>query len=171
MLLNKLYAERKIKAPVIIGRDHLDGGSVASPFRETEGMKDASAAIGDFPVLILLGNALSGATWVSYHGGGGVGVGRSLHAGQVIVADGERLTQEKIFRVLFWDPLSAILRHVNAGYDEAIEIAKMWKIFIPGGQITDFDYLHFYQEIIKRVKERTGIELYPPLEKVEIKLL
>lgn len=172
MLLNKLYADGIIKAPVIIGRDHLDGGSVASPFRETEGMLDGSDAIGDFPVLNLLGNALSGATWVSYHDGGGVGVGRSLHAGQVVVADGTRLTQEKLFRVLFWDPLSAVLRHASAGYPEARSVAEKWGIVIPGHTENDsFDYKSFYEKTLSFVKERTEIDLYPPLSDVELKLL
>ena len=172
MLLNKLYAERLIKAPVIIGRDHLDGGAVASPYRETEGMKDGSDAIGDFAVLNLLGNALSGATWVSYHEGGGVGVPYSLHAGQVIVCDGTRLAQEKIYRVLLWDPLSAILRHVSAGYESSIELAKKWNIpILSENPKQAFDYKGLYLKTLTFVKERTGISLYPPLEKVEIQLL
>ncbi len=172
MLMNKLVAEGKLKAPVIIGRDHLDGGSVASPNRETEGMKDGSDAIGDYPVLNLLGNALSGATWVSYHGGGGVGVGYSLHAGQVIIADGTRLSQEKLFRVLTWDPLSAILRQSAAGYEEALEIAEKEGLVVPGrNNIKEYDWKGLYQRIIKLVKERTGIELFEPMEKFEMKML
>lgn len=164
MLLNKLYAEGILLAPVIIGRDHLDGGSVASPYRETEEMIDGSDAIGDYPVLNLMGNSLSGATWVSYHGGGGVGVGYSLHAGQVCVAEGTEMSQEKIFRVLTWDPMSAILRHAAAGYEKSIEIAKSNDILIPG--INDgrtIDYMDLYQEIIDLVRERTNIELFPPI--------
>ena len=172
MLLNKLYADRLIKAPVIIGRDHLDGGSVASPYRETEGMKDGSDAIGDFAVLNLLGNALSGATWVSYHGGGGVGVGKSLHAGQVIVCDGTRIAQEKIYRVLLWDPMSAILRNVSAGYESSIELAKKWGIPILSENPRQvLDYKGLYLKTVTFVKERTGISLYPPLEKIEVQLL
>ncbi|MHA1972069.1 MAG: urocanate hydratase [Candidatus Hodarchaeales archaeon] len=172
MLLNKLYAEGKIKAPVIIGRDHLDGGSVASPYRETEGMKDGSDAIGDYAVLNLLGNTMCGATWTSYHGGGGVGVGYSLHAGQVCVADGTQMAQERIFRVLTWDPMSAILRHVAAGYEKAETIADKNKIVVPGkSKQLDMNYKDLYQEIIDFVKERTGIELYPPLESIDLKLL
>ncbi|MHA2175530.1 MAG: urocanate hydratase [Candidatus Hodarchaeales archaeon] len=171
MLLNKLYADRILSAPVIIGRDHLDGGSVASPFRETESMIDGSDAIGDYPVLNLLGNSLSGATWVSYHGGGGVGVGYSLHSGQVCVADGTRISQEKIFRVLTWDPLSAILRHAAAGYKQSIEIAKVNDIFIPS--VTEekiVDYAKLYKEIIDLVRERTNVELFPPIQELEMEL-
>lgn len=172
MLLNKLYADGLIKAPVIIGRDHLDGGSVASPYRETEGMKDGSDAIGDYPVLNLLGNALGGATWVSYHGGGGVGVGYSLHAGQVCVADGTPVSQEKIFRVLTWDPMSAILRHAAAGYDDAIDVATDNGIIIPGkNSIEEMNYRDLYLEIINWVKEQTGIDLYPPLNNINLNLL
>lgn len=172
MLLNKLYADGIIKAPVIIGRDHLDGGSVASPYRETENMRDGSDAIGDYPVLNLVGNALGGATWVSYHGGGGVGVGYSLHAGQVCVADGTQISQEKLFRVLTWDPMSAILRHAAAGYEEAIAIAKANSIIVPGKTTdTEMDYQSLYLEIIKWVKDKTGIDLYPPLEDIQLNLI
>ena len=172
MVLNKLYSDGIIKAPVIIGRDHLDGGSVASPYRETEGMKDGSDAIGDYPILNLLGNSLCGATWTSYHGGGGVGVGYSLHAGQVCVADGTRMSQEMIFRVLTWDPMSAILRHAAAGYNKALEVADANKIIVPGktGTPKTMDYKGLYQELIYLVKDRTQIELFPPLETVPIDL-
>ncbi|MFX0123831.1 MAG: urocanate hydratase [Candidatus Hodarchaeota archaeon] len=172
MLLNKLYSDGIIKAPVIIGRDHLDGGSVASPYRETEGMKDGSDAIGDYPVMNLLGNSLCGATWTSYHGGGGVGVGYSLHAGQVCVADGTRMSQEMIFRVLTWDPMSAILRHAAAGYDKALQIAKTNGIIVPGktGKQVNMNYKELYLELIQKVKERTQIVLYPPLETLTIDL-
>ncbi|NHJ01993.1 MAG: urocanate hydratase [Candidatus Heimdallarchaeota archaeon] len=170
MLLNKLYFDGLIQAPVIIGRDHLDGGSVASPYRETEGMKDGSDAIGDYAVLNLLGNSLCGATWTSYHGGGGVGVGYSLHAGQVCVADGTQLSQERLFRVLTWDPMSAVLRHAAAGYEEAIEIAKANKINIPGlTNNSEVDYLELYKELIALVEERTGIKLHSPLTHVSMK--
>ncbi len=172
MLLNKLYADNIIKAPVIIGRDHLDGGSVASPYRETEGLKDGSDAIGDYPVLNLLGNSLSGATWTSYHGGGGVGVGYSLHAGQVVVADGTQISQERIFRVLTWDPMSAILRHAAAGYSESIQLAIENNITLPGQKDQkEIDYKKLYQELFQMVKERTGIELFPQMEKIELNLL
>ncbi len=172
MLLNKLYADNLIKAPVIIGRDHLDGGSVASPYRETEGMKDGSDAIGDFAVLNLLGNTMCGATWTSYHGGGGVGIGYSLHAGQVCVADGTPVAQERIFRVLTWDPLSAILRHGAAGYNKALKLADDYGIVIPGlTRHTDMNYHKLYQELIELVKERTDIKLYAPMKNLNIKLL
>lgn len=172
MLLNKLYADGLIKAPVIIGRDHLDGGSVASPYRETEGMRDGSDAIGDYPVLNLLGNSLCGATWTSFHGGGGVGVGYSLHAGQVCVADGSHLSQERLFRVLTWDPMSAILRHAAAGYEQSIKLAREHRIYVPDRtEQHEQDYKSLYLELIQLVKERTDIDLYPPLEKVEMRLI
>ncbi len=172
MLMNKLVADGILKAPVVIGRDHLDGGSVASPNRETEGMQDGSDAIGDYPVINLLGNSLCGATWTSYHGGGGVGVGYSLHAGQVIIADGTPLSQERLFRVLTWDPLSAILRLAAAGYEKAIEIGEKHNLVIPGKNKTkEFDYKKLYNHIIDLVKERTGVELFKPMEKMEIDLL
>ncbi|MFW9851374.1 MAG: urocanate hydratase [Candidatus Thorarchaeota archaeon] len=172
MLMNKLVANGILKAPVVIGRDHLDGGSVASPNRETEGMRDGSDAIGDYPVINLLGNSLCGATWTSYHGGGGVGVGYSLHAGQVIVADGTPLSQERLFRVLTWDPLSAILRHAAAGYEKAIEIGEKYNLVIPRkNQIKEFDYKKLYSQIIKLVKDRTGIELFSPMKKLELDLM
>ncbi|MFX1537892.1 MAG: urocanate hydratase [Promethearchaeota archaeon] len=171
MLLNKLYADGKIKAPVIIGRDHLDGGSVASPYRETEGMKDGSDAIGDFAVLNLLGNSLSGATWTSYHGGGGVGVGYSLHAGQVCVADGTALSQERLFRVLTWDPMSAILRHAAAGYEKPLQLAQENGIIIPGKSDQQvIDYNNLYLELIQLVKKRTKIELFSPMKNISLKL-
>lgn len=169
MLLNKLYSDGILKAPVIIGRDHLDGGSVASPYRETEGMKDGSDAIGDYPVLNLLGNSLCGATWTSYHGGGGVGVGYSLHAGQVCVADGTSLSQEMIFRVLTWDPMSAILRHAAADYNKALRVADTNGIIIPGKtNQKQMNYKQLYFELIQLVEERTQVKLYPPLETVSI---
>ena len=172
MLLNKLYSDGIIKAPVIIGRDHLDGGSVASPYRETEGMKDGSDAIGDYPVLNLLGNSLCGATWTSYHGGGGVGVGYSLHAGQVCVADGTRMAQEMLFRVLTWDPMSAILRHAAAGYNKALEVADANNIIVPGktGTKITLNYKDLYLELNQLVKERTQIDLFPPLETMSLDL-
>jgi urocanate hydratase len=107
----------------VIGRDHLDSGSVASPYRETEAMLDGSDAIADWPLLNALLNTSSGATWVSIHHGGGVGIGRSIHAGQVTVADGSDLAGEKLERVLTNDPGTGVMRHVDAGYDRAIEVA------------------------------------------------
>jgi urocanate hydratase len=172
MLMNKLVADGILKAPVVIGRDHLDGGSVASPNRETEGMNDGSDAIGDYAVINLLGNSLCGATWTSYHGGGGVGVGYSLHAGQVIIADGTPLSQERLFRVLTWDPLSAVLRHAAAGYEKAIEIGEKHNLVIPRkNKNKEFDYKKLYNHINDLVKERTGVELFKPMERIEIDLL
>jgi urocanate hydratase len=121
---NDLVRSGKVKAPIVIGRDHLDCGSVASPNRETEGMKDGSDAIADWPILNLVSNAICGATWVSYHHGGGVGMGYSLHAGMVIVADGTDAAAERLQRVLTADPLTGVYRHMDAGYDEAIAFAK-----------------------------------------------
>jgi urocanate hydratase len=119
-----LTAKGIVKAPIVIGRDHLDSGSVASPYRETEAMKDGSDAIADWPILNALLNTASGATWVSFHHGGGVGIGYSLHAGQVIVADGTPEAAERLSRVLTNDPGTGVMRHVDAGYEEAIEFAK-----------------------------------------------
>jgi urocanate hydratase len=120
LLFNELVREGKVKAPIVIGRDHLDCGSVASPNRETEAMKDGSDAIADWAVLNALVNTACGATWVSFHHGGGVGMGYSLHAGQVIVADGSEAAARRLKRVLNADPGMGIARHVDAGYDEAI---------------------------------------------------
>jgi urocanate hydratase len=128
---NELAKKGIVKAPVVIGRDHLDSGSVASPNRETEGMKDGSDAIADWPVLNALLNAVSGATWVSYHHGGGVGIGYSLHAGQVTVADGTKEMEERLRRVLTNDPGTGVARHVDAGYEEAIKTAKERGVKIP----------------------------------------
>ncbi len=163
MLLNRLVADGKLKAPVIIGRDHLDGGSVASPNRETEGMLDGSDAIGDYPVLNLMGNALSGATWVSFHEGGGVGVGNSLHAGQVCVADGTPLAQERIFRVLTWDPLTAILRHAHAGYELAQQVAREHGLWAPGSPVLQQDYDELFRRSRELVESRTGVVLFDRL--------
>jgi len=129
--INKMVAKGELKAPIVIGRDHLDTGSVASPNRETEGMKDGSDAIADWPILNGLLNAISGASWVAIHHGGGVGIGNSIHAGQVIVADGTKEMEERLERVLTNDPGIGIARHVDAGYDEAIQVAKAKKIKIP----------------------------------------
>lgn len=131
LLFNKLVREGKVKAPIVIGRDHLDTGSVASPNRETEAMKDGSDAIADWPLLNFALNAVSGASWVSFHHGGGVGIGYALHAGQVIVADGSEMMDARLKRVLTNDPGTGIARHVDAGYDEAKETAKKFRIKIP----------------------------------------
>ena len=128
---NELVASGAVKAPIVIGRDHLDAGSVASPNRETEGMRDGSDAIADWPVLNALINAVSGATWVSYHHGGGVGIGYSLHAGQVIVADGTPSASARLERVLTVDPGMGVVRHVDAGYERAIEVAKERGVKVP----------------------------------------
>ncbi len=129
--INELVREGAIKAPIVIGRDHLDSGSVASPNRETEGMMDGSDAIADWPVLNALLNTASGATWVSLHHGGGVGIGYSLHAGMVIVADGTREADEKLQRVLTCDPGSGVVRHADAGYPDAIATARESGIDMP----------------------------------------
>jgi urocanate hydratase len=128
---NDLVASGKVAAPIVIGRDHLDAGSVASPNRETEGMRDGSDAIADWPLLNALINAVGGATWVSIHHGGGVGIGYSLHAGQVIVADGTPEAARRLERVLTTDPGMGVARHVDAGYPEAIEFARERGIKIP----------------------------------------
>ena len=131
LAFNELVAQGIVKAPIVIGRDHLDSGSVASPYRETEAMKDGSDAIADWPILNALLNTASGATWVSVHHGGGVGIGYSLHAGQVIVADGSAEAAERLSRVLTNDPGTGVMRHVDAGYEEAIECAKDLGVKIP----------------------------------------
>jgi len=131
LAFNELVAKGLVKAPLVIGRDHLDSGSVASPYRETEAMKDGSDAIADWPLLNALLNTASGATWVSLHHGGGVGIGYSLHAGQVIVADGTVAAAERIVRVLTNDPGTGVMRHVDAGYEEAIACAKELGVQIP----------------------------------------
>jgi urocanate hydratase len=128
---NELVAAGKVKAPIVIGRDHLDSGSVASPNRETEGMKDGSDAIADWAILNALINTASGATWVSFHHGGGVGIGYSLHAGQVIVADGTPEAAKRLERVLTVDPGMGVARHVDAGYERAVEVAKERGVKIP----------------------------------------
>jgi urocanate hydratase len=130
-IINDLVKKKELKAPIAIGRDHLDSGSVASPNRETEGMIDGSDAIADWPILNALLNAVNGATWVSVHHGGGVGIGYSIHAGMVIVADGTREAERKLERVLTSDPWSGVVRHVDAGYKEAIDTAKRNKLKIP----------------------------------------
>ena len=131
LLFNQLVAEGKVKAPIVIGRDHLDSGSVASPYRETEAMADGSDAIADWPLLNALTAASSGATWVSIHHGGGVGIGRSIHTGQVSVADGTELAAEKLSRLLTNDPGMGVIRHVDAGYDRAAEVAAERGVRVP----------------------------------------
>ncbi|MFB4351432.1 urocanate hydratase [Microbacterium sp. CR_7] len=128
---NEMVASGELSAPIVIGRDHLDSGSVASPYRETEGMKDGSDAIADWPLLNALLNTASGASWVSLHHGGGVGIGRSIHAGQVTVADGSALAAEKLERVLTNDPGTGVMRHVDAGYEHAREIARDRGLTVP----------------------------------------
>jgi urocanate hydratase len=129
--INEMVRRGEISAPIVIGRDHLDTGSVASPNRETEGMRDGSDAIADWPILNALLNAVSGATWVSVHHGGGVGIGYSIHAGMVIVADGSKEADERLERVLTCDPGTGVIRHADAGYDEAIATAERHGIRIP----------------------------------------
>jgi urocanate hydratase len=131
---NDMVASGELKAPIVIGRDHLDCGSVASPYRETEAMADGSDAIADWPLLNALVNTASGASWVSIHHGGGVGIGRSIHAGQVCVADGTPLAREKIERVLTNDPGMGVIRHVDAGYEAAASVAASRGVRIPMGE-------------------------------------
>ncbi len=131
LIMNDLVASGKVKAPIVIGRDHLDSGSVASPNRETEAMKDGTDAVADWVYLNALINAVGGASWVSLHHGGGVGIGYALHAGQVIVADGTADAADRLQRVLTSDPGMGVIRHVDAGYDEAIEFAKKSDVRIP----------------------------------------
>jgi urocanate hydratase len=128
---NEMVASGELSAPIVIGRDHLDSGSVASPYRETEAMLDGSDAIADWPLLNALVNTASGASWVSIHHGGGVGIGRSIHAGQVTVADGTELAAQKLARVLTNDPGMGVIRHVDAGYQHAADIAAERGVRIP----------------------------------------
>lgn len=130
-VFNELVAQGKVKAPIVIGRDHLDCGSVASPYRETEAMKDGSDAIADWPVLNAMINAVGGASWVSVHHGGGVGIGNSIHAGMVIVADGTEAAAKRLQRVLTSDPGMGVIRHVDAGYDIAVNTAVEHNIQVP----------------------------------------
>ena len=132
LAFNELVRTGKVSAPIVIGRDHLDCGSVASPNRETEDMKDGSDAVADWPILNALINAVNGASWVSFHHGGGVGMGYSLHAGQVILADGTPAAAKRLERVLTSDPAMGVIRHVDAGYDRAIQIAQERGVKIPG---------------------------------------
>ncbi|MBV8573030.1 MAG: urocanate hydratase, partial [Acidobacteriaceae bacterium] len=131
LAMNKLVRSGELKAPIVIGRDHLDTGSVASPFRETEGMQDGSDAIADWPLLNALVNTAAGASWVSIHNGGGVGIGYSQHAGMVVVADGSEESDRRLERVLTSDPGTGILRHADAGYETAIRVARENKLPIP----------------------------------------
>lgn len=131
LLFNKLVAEGKVKAPIVIGRDHLDSGSVASPYRETEGMLDGTDAVADWPLLNALTATSGGATWVSLHHGGGVGMGRSIHCGQVTVADGTELAAKKLEAVLTNDPAMGVIRHVDAGYNRANEVAEERGVCVP----------------------------------------
>ena len=129
--MNELVRNGEISAPIVIGRDHLDAGSVASPYRETEAMLDGSDAVADWPLLNALVNTAAGASWVSIHNGGGVGIGYSHHAGMVVVADGSDLAAQRLERVLTTDPGMGVLRHVDAGYDHAIEFAENAGIRVP----------------------------------------
>jgi urocanate hydratase len=131
LAINRLVQSGRVSAPVVIGRDHLDSGSVASPYRETEGMADESDAIADWPLLNALVNTAAGASWVSIHHGGGVGIGRSIHAGMVCVADGTDLAAQKLERVLTADPGMGVIRHADAGYDRAVEVAQERGVRIP----------------------------------------
>jgi urocanate hydratase len=131
LAFNEMVARGEVKAPIVIGRDHLDTGSVASPNRETESMRDGSDAVGDWPLLNAMINVATGASWVSFHHGGGVGMGRSLHAGQVCVADGTPLAGERIRRTLLADPGMGIVRHADAGYPEALDAADRLGVRIP----------------------------------------
>src|SRR5262249_3144200 len=131
LAINRLVACGRVSAPVVIGPDHPDPGSVASPYRETEAMADGSDAIADWPILNALLNAAAGATWVSVHHGGGVGIGNSIHAGMVVVADGSDGAAARLERVLTTDPGTGVMRHVDAGYDEAIELARETGLDLP----------------------------------------
>jgi urocanate hydratase len=128
---NELVASGEVSAPIVIGRDHLDSGSVASPYRETEGMKDGSDAIADWPILNALLNTAAGAHWVSVHHGGGVGIGYSIHAGMVVVADGTEDAAGRLERVLTTDPGTGVMRHADAGYEEAIAVARERGVRLP----------------------------------------
>ena len=132
LAFNELVRRGEVKAPIVIGRDHLDCGSVASPNRETEAMKDGSDAVADWPILNALVNAVNGASWVSFHHGGGVGIGYSLHAGMVIVADGTDAAAPRLARVLDGDPGMGVMRHADAGYEDAIAVAEERGVKIPG---------------------------------------
>jgi urocanate hydratase len=131
LVFNRLVRTGAVKAPIVIGRDHLDAGSVASPYRETEGMRDGSDAVADWPILNALLNAVSGATWVSVHHGGGVGMGYSIHAGMVVVADGSEAADARLQRVLTTDPGTGVMRHADAGYERAVQVARERGVRLP----------------------------------------
>ena len=133
LAINELVRSGQVSAPVVIGRDHLDSGSVASPYRETESMRDGSELIADWPILNALLNTAAGATWVSVHHGGGVGIGNSIHAGMVVVADGTDEAAERLERVLTTDPGTGVLRHADAGYEAAGAAAREHGLGLPGG--------------------------------------
>jgi urocanate hydratase len=132
LAINDLVRTGRVRAPVVIGRDHLDSGSVASPYRETESMRDGSDAIADWPILNALLNTAAGATWVSVHHGGGVGIGNSIHAGMVVVADGTDDAAERLERVLTTDPGTGVIRHADAGYEDALDAANEHGLDLPG---------------------------------------
>jgi urocanate hydratase len=132
LAFNEMVAKGELKAPVVIGRDHLDSGSVAAPNRETEAMRDGSDAVSDWPLLNALLNTASGATWVSLHHGGGVGMGFSQHAGMVIVCDGTEAAAKRLARVLWNDPATGVMRHADAGYDIALDCAREHNLDLPG---------------------------------------
>ncbi len=132
LAINELVRSGEVSAPIVIGRDHLDAGSVASPYRETEAMRDGSDAIADWPILNALVNTAAGATWVSVHHGGGVGIGNSIHAGMVVVADGTDEAAARLERVLTSDPGMGVIRHADAGYDEALDAAAEQGVALPG---------------------------------------
>jgi urocanate hydratase len=134
LAINELVASGRVGAPVVIGRDHLDAGSVASPYRETEAMRDGSDAIADWPILNALVNVAAGATWVSVHHGGGVGIGNAIHAGMVVVADGSAEMAERLERVLTTDPATGVLRHADAGYGEALDAAREGGLDLPAAR-------------------------------------
>jgi urocanate hydratase len=131
LAFNELVRSGRVSAPIVIGRDHLDSGSVASPNRETEAMRDGSDAIADWPLLNALINTASGASWVSIHHGGGTGIGYSQHAGMVVVADGSDLARQKLERVLTTDPGMGVIRHADAGYDRAVDVARERGVRVP----------------------------------------
>jgi urocanate hydratase len=139
LAINELVRDGRVTAPVVIGRDHLDSGSVASPYRETEAMRDGSDAIADWPILNALLNVAAGATWVSVHHGGGVGIGNSIHAGMVVVADGTDAAAEKLERVLTADPATGVMRHVDAGYEDAVSAARRHGLDLPSLPAADAD--------------------------------
>ena len=130
-----MVREGALKAPIVIGRDHLDAGSVASPYRETEAMRDGTDAVADWPILNALLNVSSGASWVSVHHGGGVGIGNSIHAGMVVVCDGSEAADRRLERVLTNDPGTGVMRHADAGYPDAVEFAQRAGMKLPG--VTD----------------------------------